>query len=39
MDTYTDKPDELENECSYCGDPCLKTYCSSECRRAYECEN
>ena len=39
MDTWTDKPDELENECSYCGDPCEKSYCSNECRRAYECEN
>jgi len=39
MDTYTDKPDQLENECLYCGEPCEKTYCNSECRKAYECEN
>ena len=25
---------ELENECSYCGQPCEYTFCSKECKVA-----
>ena len=32
-------PDEPENECSYCGQPCEKKYCNSNCKKAYEQEN
>ena len=39
IDTYNNPPEELENECSFCGEPSTKTYCSSECRKAYESEN
>ena len=39
IDTYNNPPEELENECSFCGEPSEKTYCSSECRKAYESEN
>lgn len=30
----TTQPDELENECLFCGEPCEKTYCCKECRIA-----
>lgn len=33
-------PDEApENECGFCGEECEKTYCNSNCRKAYEQEN
>ena len=25
---------EKENECNFCGNPCEKTYCSKDCKRA-----
>lgn len=31
--------EELENECRYCGEPCDKTYCDKNCKKAYESEN
>jgi len=31
--------DYPENECRFCGEPCEKTYCSNECKKAYESEN
>lgn len=36
---HTPENDEQENECAYCGEPCDRTYCSSECKKAYESEN
>ena len=39
IDTYNNPPEELENECAFCGEPCSKTYCNSDCRKAYEREN
>jgi hypothetical protein len=30
---------ELENYCLYCCEPCEKTYCDKECKKAYESEN
>ena len=39
IDTYNNPPEELENECAYCGEPCSKTYCNSDCRKAYESDN
>ena len=33
-------PEETpENECVYCGEPCDKTYCNNDCKKAYESEN
>jgi hypothetical protein len=32
-------PQERENECAYCYEPTDKTYCSKECKKAYEQEN
>ena len=32
-------PEELENECAFCGEPCENEYCSSYCKRGYEAEN
>lgn len=29
--TQTPWEDEMENECSFCGTPCDKTFCSKEC--------
>lgn len=31
--------EEKENECLFCGEECEKTYCDSNCRKAYEQEN
>jgi hypothetical protein len=25
------EPEELENECAWCGAPCIKDFCSEEC--------
>lgn len=32
-------PEELQNECAYCGEPCEKRYCDNECKKAYENDN
>jgi hypothetical protein len=32
-------PEELENECFYCGEPCDKNYCDKNCKKAYEQDN
>ena len=32
-------PEAPENECLYCGEFCEKTYCNSDCKKAYECDN
>ena len=32
-------PEELENNCIYCGEDCNSQYCSKECKKAYESEN
>ena len=39
IDTYNNPPEELENECEYCGDPCVGPFCNSDCRKAYESDN
>lgn len=30
----TTPDDEPERECSFCGVPCTKTYCSTDCKKA-----
>lgn len=32
-------PEELEGGCIYCGEPCKKYYCNTDCKKAYEAEN
>ena len=32
-------PDNPENECAFCGEPCEEKYCDSNCKKAYEHEN
>ena len=32
-------PEELDNECLYCGEPCDKSYCDKNCKKAYEQDN
>lgn len=34
-----DPEEELENECSYCGEPCEREFCSTQCRKAYMHDN
>jgi hypothetical protein len=29
-------PEELENECAFCGEPCGKEFCSKACKKANE---
>ncbi len=28
----SDPPEETENECAHCGNPCKGTYCSKNCK-------
>jgi hypothetical protein len=39
MDTWNNPPEELEDDCKFCGEPSNGRYCSSECKKAYESEN
>jgi hypothetical protein len=32
-------PQELENNCAFCGEQTESTYCSKDCKKAYEQEN
>ncbi len=36
LDTYNNPPEEKENKCAYCGEPCEKEFCNKECKKAYE---
>lgn len=38
-DDYLEEPEVDVDECAFCGFPCTGTYCSKECRKAYEAEN
>jgi hypothetical protein len=40
IDTYNNPyPEDMEDECSFCGEPCDGNYCSKDCKKAYESEN
>jgi len=39
IDSRKYPPEELENECAFCGEPCDKEFCSKDCQKAYEREN
>jgi hypothetical protein len=39
LDAYNEIPEELEDECWFCGSECDGKYCSRDCRNAYEAEN
>lgn len=32
-------PQEKEKQCAFCGEPTDSTYCSIDCRKAYEHDN
>ena len=34
IDTYNEEQEEFENECSFCGEPTNKEFCSRACRKA-----
>jgi len=34
-----EQPVELDNECDFCGFPCVGKYCDKNCEKAYEEEN
>jgi hypothetical protein len=36
IDTWNNPPEELEKECSFCGEPTNKEFCSKECSKANE---
>lgn len=42
MENYDDwkqeTPEELENECAYCGEPCDNEFCDKQCKKAYDNE-
>lgn len=39
IDTYNNPLEDMEDECSFCGEPCGGNYCSKDCKLAYEAEN
>jgi len=39
IDSRKYEQEELENECGFCGYECERTYCSNDCKKAYESEN
>lgn len=39
IDTWSYPPDDVENKCGFCGEQCDNSYCSKECKKAYESEN
>ena len=39
IDTYNNPLEDMEDECNFCGEQCDNSYCSRECRKAYESEN
>lgn len=39
IDTWNNPPEDMEDECRFCGEQCDGQYCSKECRKAYEAEN
>lgn len=32
-------PEELENNCDYCGEPCEGRFCNSDCKKAHQYDN
>ena len=36
---YGYPPEEKENECGYCGEPCDNEFCNLECGKAYDKDN
>jgi len=32
-------PEEKENDCLYCGEPCDTDFCDKACQKAYESDN
>lgn len=32
-------PEDSQNECAYCGEPCEGRYCDKNCKNAYENDN
>jgi len=39
IDTWSYPPDDMEDECNFCGETCNGHYCSDSCRREYEADN
>jgi hypothetical protein len=39
LDTFNELPEELDNECGFCGEFCDKDFCCKECEKAYKSEN
>lgn len=39
IDTWNNPPEELQDECNFCGEQCNGNYCSRECKKGYESEN
>lgn len=39
IDTWNNPPEELQDECNFCGEQCNGSYCSRECKKGYESEN
>lgn len=39
IDTYNNPPEYPEDECEFCGEPCEKSFCNSDCRKAYDKDN
>jgi hypothetical protein len=39
IDSREYPPEELENDCKYCGEPCENQFCDRDCRKGYHYDN
>lgn len=39
IDSREYPPEEFENQCAFCGEECNGSFCSKECKKAYEHDN
>lgn len=39
IDTWSYPPDDMEDQCGFCGEFCDTKLCCKECNKAYEAEN
>lgn len=39
IDTWSYPPDDMEDECEFCGEPCDGRFCSDSCKREHAADN
>jgi hypothetical protein len=38
-DDFLEPEEDIDQECGYCGYPCVDEFCSKECEKAYIADN